>query len=77
MGEFRQRHDPSARAGVPPHITLMYPFLEPDRLSSEALTELEMSLEDVDAFEYSLTDARDFGTVSSISRRHRPSRSSR
>lgn len=59
--EFRQRHDPSARAGVPPHVTLMYPFLEPDGLTSQALLELDTLLADVHAFEYSLIDVREFG----------------
>ena len=39
----------------------MYPFLVPDRLSSQALTKLDTLLEDVHAFEYSLTDVGEFG----------------
>jgi hypothetical protein len=27
---FRDRHDPSAAAGMPAHITLLYPFKPPD-----------------------------------------------
>lgn len=29
VGHYRQRFDPSAAAGVPAHITLLYPFVDP------------------------------------------------
>lgn len=33
VGEWRDEHDPSARAGMPAHITLLYPFVPADRLT--------------------------------------------
>jgi hypothetical protein len=30
VGPFRDRHDPAAAAGMPAHITLLYPFRPPD-----------------------------------------------
>jgi len=57
---FRLRHDPSARAGVPPHITVMYPFLEPGRLAADVVLGLDRVLAAVVAFEYELTEVREF-----------------
>ncbi len=58
--QFRRRHDPSARAGVPPHLTVMYPFLEPDALTAEALSELDRLLAATPAFDYALVAVREF-----------------
>src|SRR5437660_989822 len=40
VGQWRLEHDPSARAGVPPHVTLLYPFLPPDDITPGDLDEL-------------------------------------
>src|SRR5215471_17626442 len=37
---FRDRYDPSAAAGVPAHITLLYPFKHPDEVDHAALEDL-------------------------------------
>jgi hypothetical protein len=37
---FRDRYDPSAAAGVPAHITLLYPFKPPDEIDSTVLENL-------------------------------------
>lgn len=36
VGEFRAELDPSARCGVPAHVTVIYPLLPPDRLDRNA-----------------------------------------
>jgi len=38
---FRDRYDPSAAAGVPAHVTLLYPFKPPDELTAEVLATLQ------------------------------------
>ena len=38
VGPFREKYDPSAAAGMPPHITLLYPFKPPDAVSYTHLT---------------------------------------
>lgn len=58
--EIRRRFDPTARAGVPPHVTLMYPFLEPALLSAEVLGALDGALSSIGAFSYSVVDVREF-----------------
>jgi 2'-5' RNA ligase len=37
---WRARHDPSAARGMPAHITAVYPFLPPSRLTPAVVTEL-------------------------------------
>src|SRR5436305_15266604 len=37
---FRDRHDPSAAAGMPAHITLLYPFKAPDEVDEIVLDRL-------------------------------------
>ena len=60
VGSFRQRYDPGAAAGVPPHVTVMYPFLDPPRLTSEVLAQLARLVMDRQAFKYSVVDVREF-----------------
>ncbi len=60
VDEFRRRYDPSAVAGVPPHITIMGPFLDPSRLTSDLLRDLDHVFAMTEAFEYALTEVREF-----------------
>lgn len=60
LDEFRSSFDPSARSGVPPHITIMYPFLEPDRLTDAVLSELQLLLKPIASFDFALTEIREF-----------------
>ena len=60
VGRFRMSYDPSARAGVPAHITLLYPFVDPSQLTDQLLTQLDELLEPSDAFTYSVTEVREF-----------------
>lgn len=58
----RLLYDPVATRGVPAHITLLYPFAPPSRISreSEALREVFST---VAAFNFSLTEVRRFPTA--------------
>jgi len=60
VDEYRRRYDPSAAAGMPPHITIMYPFLAADELGGPTMARLVELLGITGAFEYSLTDVREF-----------------
>jgi 2'-5' RNA ligase len=35
LAAWRPRHDPSAAAGVPAHVTVLFPFVEPDALDAK------------------------------------------
>jgi 2'-5' RNA ligase len=40
VDHWRQRHDPAAPAGVPAHVTILYPFLALGRIDAAASSEL-------------------------------------
>ncbi|MFE0461820.1 2'-5' RNA ligase family protein [Kitasatospora sp. NPDC058965] len=40
VGRWRARYDPAAAAGVPAHVTVLFPFLPAHRLDGAALDEL-------------------------------------
>jgi 2'-5' RNA ligase len=61
VGEWRAVHDPKARTGVPAHITLVVPWLIPERLGREELDELDRVVGAWSAFEYLLDKVCWFG----------------
>jgi 2'-5' RNA ligase len=58
--ELRLQHDPSAKAGVPPHVTLMFPFLPPGELTEAKFRALEAVIGGEDRFEFSLSRVSEF-----------------
>jgi 2'-5' RNA ligase len=60
VGAFRDRYDPSAAAGVPAHITLLYPFKHPDEVDQSMLDDLSASFKRHVPFQFSLASIRDF-----------------
>jgi 2'-5' RNA ligase len=40
VGGFRAQHDPTSAEGVPAHVTVLYPFLAPARISAGAVQSL-------------------------------------
>src|SRR5689334_3357003 len=59
FGTLRGTHDRVAAAGVPAHITLLYPFLPP-ATALDQRTELEKLFSVLRAFQFSLVDVRRF-----------------
>jgi hypothetical protein len=60
VGAWRQRYDDSARTGVPAHLTVLYPFLEPEDIAEEDLVELARVFASVPATPFRLVAARRF-----------------
>jgi 2'-5' RNA ligase len=56
IGDLRARHDPAARQGMPAHVTVLYPFMPPDRISPDRRARLADVIRGFPAFE--LTFAR-------------------
>lgn len=54
VGPWRQRFDPSCPLGVPAHITLLYPFVPPERLDEPLLAELRVFFSAQPAFAFQL-----------------------
>ncbi len=60
---LRERFDWSAAQGVPAHITILYPFIPPDKITPEVLAELREFFAQFAAFEFTLPETRRFPAV--------------
>ena len=60
---LRERFDPSARLGVPAHITILYPFMSPDLISERVLAVIAQVLREVAPFAVTLTEVKRFPSV--------------
>ena len=58
---FRERFDPSAAAGVPAHITLLYPFVAPDEIDAATSARLRDCFARFEPIAFSLAAIRRFG----------------
>jgi 2'-5' RNA ligase len=57
---LRMEHDPSAAAGIPPHLTLMFPFIPPTDLSVLKIDALEKLINLAEPFDFTLTRVSEF-----------------
>jgi hypothetical protein len=60
---FRARHDPSAAAGVPAHITVLYPFLAPDAVDAGVREDLRALFRGFAPIPFALVSIRRFPDV--------------
>jgi hypothetical protein len=60
---LRERFDWSAAQGVPAHVTILYPFMPPDQITPEVLSDLREFFAQFSAFEFNLPETRRFTTV--------------
>ena len=51
---FREEHDPSAAAGMPAHITLLYPFKPPYEICDSVMEKLNRCFAGFSSFDFSL-----------------------
>lgn len=61
VGVYRLRHDPVAGAGVPAHVTLVVPWIPPDRLTPDHLRQLRHIAATTQPFDFELTRPCWFG----------------
>jgi len=61
VGPHRARLDLSARDGVPAHLTVLYPFLPPERIGPGELSDLTRLFSGFRAFEFTLDRVGWFG----------------
>jgi len=54
VGDLRARFDAVSQLGVPAHITILFPFMPPDRVTPAVLQRVQAALDDVPAFAYAL-----------------------
>jgi 2'-5' RNA ligase len=57
---FRDRYDPAAKAGMPAHITLLYPFKSPNEIDGLVLDTLRDCFSRFQPFKFSLTAINQF-----------------
>ena len=62
-GAWRRSHTPSGAAGVPAHITLLYPFLPPEQVTASVTTALRSFFAAVPASRFALTSVDRFPSV--------------
>ncbi len=62
VGAWRRLHDPMARGGVPAHITLIVPWLAPERIDDDELARLEGIAAKTSPFEFALRSVDWFGS---------------
>ena len=60
VGALRERFDPSARLGVPAHVTVLFPFMAPDLVTDAVLERARHAICQVHAFSFKLTNVRRF-----------------
>ena len=60
---LRERFDWSAAQGVPAHITILYPFIPPDKVTPDVLANLREFFAQFSAFEFTLPETRRFPSV--------------
>ena len=63
VGMLRNRLDSSAPLGVPAHITVLYPFMPPELIDPQVVSELEELFSGVDGFDLALTSVGWFETA--------------
>jgi len=61
VGRFRMTLDRSAGWGVPPHVTVLYPFLPPSRIDASAVARLGEAVATVSAFDVVFARVEWFG----------------
>ena len=61
VAKWRDRLDAAAALGVPAHVTVLYPFLPPDRIDTPVLAALGKLFAQVEPFDVELIDVGWFG----------------
>jgi len=54
VGQLRSRFDATSKLGVPAHITVLFPFMAADEITSDILRQAQAALNEVPSFEFSL-----------------------
>jgi hypothetical protein len=63
VGKLRDQFDPSAKLGVPAHITVLYPFMPPELISEAILHDVHIAISATPPFEFRLATVGRFPGV--------------
>ncbi len=61
VGQYRRELDPADKWGVPAHVTVLYPFVEPTAANESVVATLASILEPITAFDCCFLQTRWFG----------------
>lgn len=61
VAAWREKLDPTASWGIPPHITILYPFVRPGELTQEVVIDLSGVFGGFHAFDFTLSRLGWFG----------------
>ena len=56
VARLRERFDPSAKLGVPAHITLLYPFMSPGQITQAVLDKIRLTVSSAVSFTFCLAN---------------------
>ncbi|HEU4664026.1 MAG TPA: 2'-5' RNA ligase family protein [Dokdonella sp.] len=63
VGSLRERHDASVQLGVPAHITVLSPFMPPERIDDVVIERVRAACATVPAFAFELADVARFAAT--------------
>lgn len=63
VSELRKRYDPTVKLGVPAHISILVPFMDPARVTPAVLAKAQKALMEIPSFEFTLDQVRRFPTT--------------
>lgn len=69
VGSLRERFDASVRLGVPAHITVLAPFMPPERIDGKVLERARAALVRIPAFSFELAETGRFPATAYLSPR--------
>ncbi|WP_395683499.1 2'-5' RNA ligase family protein [Dokdonella sp.] len=55
VAALRERFDPSAKVGVPAHVTVLFPFVPPEQWSDAVMAAVADAIRGVDVFDFRLS----------------------
>lgn len=61
--QYRDQFDPAAALGIPAHITILYPFIPPPKITPAILDQLTQLFAECRPFEFTLVELRRFPEV--------------
>ena len=63
VSELRNRFDPTVQLGVPAHISILVPFMDPARITPAVLVKAQAALMEIPSFEFTLRRVGRFPTT--------------
>ncbi len=61
VGEWRRQFDPQTALGIPPHVTLLFPFVSPAEIDDRTIAVVDAVLAPIPRFDFRLTHTDWFG----------------